>query len=397
VSAQVLTGRTNATDEGARLLKEERRRRIRALDGCLEELEAASERGIRQLPPGLARRVGALVPAISPGLSTPQAIELVFRAQEAALRVDDTAHPELSSGNSRHGHAREDSLGVHLDGPAARLLTERIKQGLADPSLLLLDAHQGCAWRALGYRSWAAYVREEFGLSRSRSYEMLDHGRVVRGLMSAAGLDTLPEVSPFAASQIKTRLEQAVAEVASRAATHPGKEQARSIVRDVVTRTRAEFKAATRDDNGKVARLRLQPQPSSDTLESQAEPAAHDMLHDALVFLVGLGDPQTVLAKLGGADCVCLDGLREAAEKLSGIADAWESARVALGRIETCPEFRTGAEFTIVAAREATGTRHCGSALTVPRVVRNSRQRSTSGLAMQPHPADNRSRIGVEV
>jgi hypothetical protein len=388
VLAQVAIGRTRAADEEARLLREQRRGRIHALDGCLEQLEVALERGVRKVPPGLARRVGALVPAISPGLSTPQAIEFVFRAQEAALRVDGAAHPEVSSGNSRHGHPREDSLGIPLDGQRARLLTERIKQGLADPSLLLLDAHEGSAWRALGYRSWEAYVREEFGLSRSRSYEMLDHGRVVRGLMSAAGLDTLPEVSPFAASQIKSRLEQAVAEIASRAATHPGKEQARNIVHDVVNRTRAEFKAATPDVNAKVARLPFKPQPFSDALEPQAERAVHDKLHDAVSFLMALNDPQQVLASVGESDCVCLEGLREAAERLSDIADALESTREARSGIENRPEFRTGTGFTIVGAREGTATTHGASAVTVPRVVRNPGRASTSGLARQPCSAD---------
>ena len=35
---------------------------------------------------------------------------------------------------------------------------------------------------ALGYSSWRAYCKAEFGLSKSAAYRMLDNGRVLRVL-----------------------------------------------------------------------------------------------------------------------------------------------------------------------------------------------------------------------
>lgn len=77
---------------------------------------------------------------------------------------------------------------VLLAETEARALTERIRQSTHELSGLLLQAHEGEAWRALGYESWTAYIDGEFDFNRSRSYQLLDHGRVLRLLES-------PEVS----------------------------------------------------------------------------------------------------------------------------------------------------------------------------------------------------------
>ncbi|MDH2424857.1 hypothetical protein [Sphaerisporangium sp. TRM90804] len=69
----------------------------------------------------------------------------------------------------------------------ARLLTEQIKAATEQLYSLLLRAHEGQAWSALGYDSWRDYAMTEFGMSQSRAYQLLDHGRVVRAL------ETVPE------------------------------------------------------------------------------------------------------------------------------------------------------------------------------------------------------------
>ena len=307
------------------------RRRIRALDGCLEYLELASERGVKRVPPSLANQVSVLVPAVSAGLPITQAIEFVFQAQEAALHFDNGAQPTTSSGSRSDSGRNRAPVDVTLDGVAARSLTERIKQGLVDHSLLLLEAHDRRAWRILGYPSWDAYARQEFGFSRSRSYELLDHGRVVRALMTAARLDAPPEISAFAAGQIKSRLGQAVAEITARAANQPGEEQAREIVRDVVTRMRAELKVlAPPGIPSETASPRVEARTSPITSDSQAqsERSVLTELHRAVDYLTGLSDPKWVVVQVKDSDHACLDRLREAAGRLIDIADAWERSRL---------------------------------------------------------------------
>lgn len=67
----------------------------------------------------------------------------------------------------------------------ARALTERIRSTADALWALLLEAHERQAWKALGYGRWEDYVAAELDMSRSRSYQLLDQGRVVREIEAA--------------------------------------------------------------------------------------------------------------------------------------------------------------------------------------------------------------------
>jgi hypothetical protein len=71
------------------------------------------------------------------------------------------------------------------DAEEARALTEQIKTSVEKTWRLLLNAHEWNAWGALGYSTWESYVRAEFGIGRSRSYQLLDQARVVREIEAA--------------------------------------------------------------------------------------------------------------------------------------------------------------------------------------------------------------------
>jgi hypothetical protein len=171
---------TAARQEGAA------RRHLRALDACLQAVEDANERGETVVSPALAARLRARVPAIRPGMPTADALDCVFDRQQAAMRPG--AGPRCISEGE------------------ARALTERIRDGVEEVGLLLLEARRRRAWVALGYPTWERYVRAELGLSRTRSYELLYHGEVVRALRAAAGGFGIPNISPYAALQIKGHL-----------------------------------------------------------------------------------------------------------------------------------------------------------------------------------------------
>jgi len=63
-------------------------------------------------------------------------------------------------------------------------LTERIRVTVEDVWSLLLEAHNGRAWEALGYPNWREYAQQEFDFSRSQPYRLLDQGRVIQALES---------------------------------------------------------------------------------------------------------------------------------------------------------------------------------------------------------------------
>jgi hypothetical protein len=158
----------------------EGRGRLRLLDRVLNELEEESERGETTVSDELAKRAGCLVAGIVPDALIRDAIDLVFLEQERTLAPSSSESLHLSSRRKEPKvFAAPDTS---LESGEARTLTERIRQRLGNLSLLLLQAHDRRAWSALGYRTWEAYVQDELGLSRSRSYELLQHGRVMTAL-----------------------------------------------------------------------------------------------------------------------------------------------------------------------------------------------------------------------
>jgi len=113
----------------------------------------------------------------------------------------------------------------------ARKLTDRIQHHAEEAWGLLQTARNGRAWDALGYASWEAYVGEEFGMSRSESYRLLDQAKVITELSAAAGVPVA--VSARQAAAVKPELERAKDEVAAAVARKPRRARA-AIAADVV-------------------------------------------------------------------------------------------------------------------------------------------------------------------
>lgn len=57
---------------------------------------------------------------------------------------------------------------------------------------LLLQAYERGAHTALGYSSWGEYFEAEFGGRKTRAYELLDAGRVVRAIETHSGIPERP-------------------------------------------------------------------------------------------------------------------------------------------------------------------------------------------------------------
>lgn len=179
-----------------------RRQQLRVLDACLYELENAHESNEKLVSAELAERLPA-VTSIRAGMRITDAIAHVMRAQERYL-----LRPENE----------EAPIEPALTQSEARALTARIRTGAQQMCLLLLEAYERRAAIALGYTTWQRYVKEEFGLSRSRSYELLDLARAMRVLGTAAGMQGTPDISPYAVRQIKAHLDDVITIVRHRTA-----------------------------------------------------------------------------------------------------------------------------------------------------------------------------------
>lgn len=100
----------------------------------------------------------------------------------------------------------------------ARKLTDRIKTAADQLWSLLLEAHEGGAWKALGYKNWEAYVSAEFDMSRRNSYRLIEQAKVVRAIESAAG-ESVPHAAQITqrdAEAIKPVLPEVTQEIRQR-------------------------------------------------------------------------------------------------------------------------------------------------------------------------------------
>jgi len=101
-----------------------------------------------------------------------------------------------------------------LSETQARALTERIKGAAEDLWKLLYEAHEGKAWRVLGYDSWKSYVTTEFGMSEQHSYRLLDHATIMHALEAGIGSPVGESVREGTTRAIpKARVKELVAEV----------------------------------------------------------------------------------------------------------------------------------------------------------------------------------------
>jgi len=71
----------------------------------------------------------------------------------------------------------------------AQEITQKIKNYCGMVCVLVREAHDKQAWKALSYPSWSAYCKAEFDVSRSRSYQLVKHAEIAAGLADAAQAD----------------------------------------------------------------------------------------------------------------------------------------------------------------------------------------------------------------
>lgn len=95
----------------------------------------------------------------------------------------------------------------------ARQLTSTIRDAAEVLWVLIARAHAGKAWQALGYPSWERYVRDEFNMSRSRSYQLLDQARVIAAIEAAVPAGTQVHISEATARDLKDVITDAIPEI----------------------------------------------------------------------------------------------------------------------------------------------------------------------------------------
>lgn len=105
-----------------------------------------------------------------------------------------------------------------LDESEAREITEKIKGTTNLLYLLIKRAHAGKAYKALGYSSFEAYVREEFNYSRSYAYKLLNQANVIEAIESIVPEGTEIYVGELTARGLKGSLPELLEDIEERTA-----------------------------------------------------------------------------------------------------------------------------------------------------------------------------------
>lgn len=276
--------------------RHDRRLALRRLDCYLTLLENANVRGQSRVGATLAERLHDVDAHITAQTPVREAIAATLRAQERVLR------PQPARLQAAAAH----ESGI-LDEASARQLTERIRTGVGQVCLMLLEAHEGHAWTALGYRTWHDYVQSEFAISRSRSYELLDRARVTRAIEQASGVSALADISTLTVRQLRRRLPELL-----------GRIQAR-ITGDTCGDRRTVVLDAIREEKQQALRRRSHVPDVAATTATTLD-AGH--LRDAIAYLARLEDARVPADRVPAGLRAEFDQVQAALRWLSGFRDA---------------------------------------------------------------------------
>lgn len=166
-----------------------------------------------------------------------------------------------------------------MDKAEAQAITDRIRNAVDSLGALVEKAHDRRAWKALGYKTWEAYVSAEFGFTRQRSYQLLDQGRVAKALGEAAGdLSNAFDISARDAAAVKGDLPAVSAAIKERIEAG---EEPKAAVEDVVKEKR-EQKAAKPSVPAAALEQSATPAPKP---KPASEPQADDERDDRIAEL----------------------------------------------------------------------------------------------------------------
>lgn len=124
-----------------------------------------------------------------------------------------------------------------LNEAEARQITEQIRRTTGTLYVLLLRAHRGKAYEALGYNTFGEYVKEEFNYSRSYAYKLLDAAKTVEAIEAVAPEGTRIEISELTARNLKKSLPELLDSVEEKTSGHSPSEAAQ-IIEDVIREAR---------------------------------------------------------------------------------------------------------------------------------------------------------------
>lgn len=150
-------------------------------------------------------------------------------------------------------------------------ITGAIRSTITATYVLLYRAHEGKAYKALGYDTWKDYIAEEFDFSVQRSYQLLDLAKTVEIIESVTPDGTDVSLTEAQARDIKRELpkitERVQAETVDKDPIEAG-DIVDSIVEDARQQQKDDEKVMAADD---ASREQREQDEENARLESQAD------------------------------------------------------------------------------------------------------------------------------
>lgn len=153
----------------------------------------------------------------------------------------------------------------------AKEITEAIRSTVVATYVLLAKAHEGKAYKALGYDTWKDYVKSEFDFSAQRSYQLLDLAKAVDAIESSAPEGYKSSITEAQARDIKRELPRITEEIRENTQDMDPKDASAyidSLVEDARDKKKADEEVFQKQEADEAADRQ---QAEYDSLEEQAD------------------------------------------------------------------------------------------------------------------------------
>lgn len=167
-----------------------------------------------------------------------------------------------------------------MSASEAQEITEAIRSAATATYILLAQAHERKAYKALGYETWADYVKEEFEMSAQRSYQLLDLSKAVAMIEAAVPEGTAVKLTEAQARDIKRELPR-ITEQLEEATRDKSPEDASADVDRIIDEIREQKKADDKELEKKKQEL-----------DAEAESAHQEALESAADALLEADRPE---------------------------------------------------------------------------------------------------------
>lgn len=183
----------------------------------------------------------------------------------------------------------------------AKEITEAIRSAATATYILLAQAHEGKAYKALGYETWASYVKEEFEISPQRSYQLLDLSKVIKTIEGSAPEGTDVKLTEAQARDIKRELPKITERIVEET-KDLSPDEARDKISDIIDEARDEAAEQKKYDDKAAAQKEAElEQAEEDGYHKALEDVADQMLEaDATTRLGDTADDEMIEVEVEG-------------------------------------------------------------------------------------------------